>query len=162
MDYGYVHGCVTFWLHCLSRYKNIIAYDFFFAQTQSAYGLDDRGLRFDSFGSIILSPYHRLCSLVVKVPSYRSWGPGFDCRRYHIFWEVVGLERGPLSLVRVTEELLEWKSSGSGQESRINGREDPLRWPRDTLCPQKLVLNSPTSGGRSVGIVHLRTKSHGV
>jgi hypothetical protein len=26
----------------------------------------------------------------------------------------VGLERGPLSLVRMTEELLEWKSSGSG------------------------------------------------
>jgi hypothetical protein len=25
-----------------------------------------------------------------------------------------GLERGPLSLVRITEELLEWKSSGSG------------------------------------------------
>jgi hypothetical protein len=27
---------------------------------------------------------------------------------------VVGLERGPLSLVSVTQELLEWKSSGSG------------------------------------------------
>jgi hypothetical protein len=25
----------------------------------------------------------------------------------------VGLERGPLSLVRITEELFEWKSSGS-------------------------------------------------
>jgi hypothetical protein len=24
--------------------------------------------------------------------------------------------------VRITEELLEWKSSGSGQENRINGR----------------------------------------
>jgi hypothetical protein len=49
-------------------------------------------------------------------------GPGFDSRRYQIFWEVVGLERGPLSLVRIIEELLEWKSSGSGQENRINGR----------------------------------------
>jgi hypothetical protein len=29
----------------------------------------------------------------------------------------VGLERGPLSLVRITEELLEWKSSGSGLEN---------------------------------------------
>jgi hypothetical protein len=74
-----------------------------------------------------------LCGLVVRVPSYRSRGPGFDSRRYHIFWEVVGLERGPLSLVRTIEELLEWKSSGSGQENRINGRGDPLRWPRDTL-----------------------------
>jgi hypothetical protein len=26
----------------------------------------------------------------------------------------VGLERGPLSLARITEELLEWKNSGSG------------------------------------------------
>jgi hypothetical protein len=26
----------------------------------------------------------------------------------------VGLERGPLSLVRIIEELLEWKISGSG------------------------------------------------
>jgi hypothetical protein len=34
----------------------------------------------------------------------------------------VGLERVPLSLVRIIEELLEWKSSGSGQENRINGR----------------------------------------
>jgi hypothetical protein len=34
----------------------------------------------------------------------------------------VGLERGPLSLVKIIEELLEWKSSGSGQENRINGR----------------------------------------
>jgi hypothetical protein len=29
----------------------------------------------------------------------RSW---FDSRRYHIFWEVVGLERGPLSLLSTT------------------------------------------------------------
>jgi hypothetical protein len=28
--------------------------------------------------------------------------------------EVPALERGPLSLVRIIEELLEWKSSGSG------------------------------------------------
>jgi hypothetical protein len=27
---------------------------------------------------------------------------------------VVGLEQGPLSLVSITEELLEWKSRGSG------------------------------------------------
>jgi hypothetical protein len=34
----------------------------------------------------------------------------------------MGLERGPLSRVRIIEELLEWKSSGCGQENRINGR----------------------------------------
>jgi hypothetical protein len=32
----------------------------------------------------------------------------------------------------------------------------------DTLYPLKLALTSPTSGGRSVGIVRLRTKSPGV
>jgi hypothetical protein len=30
---------------------------------------------------------------------------------------------------------------------------DSLRWPRDTLYPLKWALTSPTSGGRSVGIV---------
>jgi hypothetical protein len=33
-----------------------------------------------------------------------------------------------------------------------------LRWPRDTLYQLKLALISPTSGGRSVGIVRWRTK----
>jgi hypothetical protein len=34
---------------------------------------------------------------------------GFDSRLYQIFWEVVGLERGPLSLLSTTEELLDRK-----------------------------------------------------
>jgi hypothetical protein len=34
---------------------------------------------------------------------------GFDSRRYQSFWEVVGLERGPLSLVSTIEDLLEKK-----------------------------------------------------
>jgi hypothetical protein len=69
----------------------------------------------------------RLCGLVVRVPGYRSRGPGFDSRAYQIFWEVVGLERGPLSLVSTTEELLGRNSSGSGLENREYGRGDPLR-----------------------------------
>jgi hypothetical protein len=60
----------------------------------------------------------RLCGLVVWVSGYRSRGPGIDSRPYHIFWEVGGLERGPLSLVRTIEELPERKSSGSGLENR--------------------------------------------
>jgi hypothetical protein len=36
-------------------------------------------------------------------------------------------------MVWIIEELLEWKSSGSGLENRINDRENPLRWPRDNL-----------------------------
>jgi hypothetical protein len=34
---------------------------------------------------------------------------GFDSQRYQIFCAVVGLELGPLSLVRTTEELLDRK-----------------------------------------------------
>jgi hypothetical protein len=51
----------------------------------------------------------RLCGLVVRVPGYRSGDPGFDSLRYEIFWEVVGLERDPLTLVSTTEELTEWR-----------------------------------------------------
>jgi hypothetical protein len=34
---------------------------------------------------------------------------GFDSRPYQIFWEVVGLERGPTSLMNTIEELLDRK-----------------------------------------------------
>jgi hypothetical protein len=57
---------------------------------------------------------------VVRIPGYRYRGPGFDFRHYQVFLEVVDLERGPLSLVSVTEELLERNSSGSGpRKSRL-------------------------------------------
>jgi hypothetical protein len=72
---------------------------------------------------------------------------------------VVGLERGPLSLMSTIEELLGRNSSGSSLESWEYGRGDPLCWPRNTLCPQKLALTLLTSGGRSVGIFLLRTKA---
>jgi hypothetical protein len=92
----------------------------------------------------------RLYGLVVRVPGYINRGLGFDSRRYQIFWEVMGLELGPLSLVSTIEELLGRNSSGSGLENWEYGRGDPLRWPRNTLYPQKLALTSPARGGRSV------------
>jgi hypothetical protein len=49
-----------------------------------------------------------LCGLVVRVLGYRSGGPGSipgTTRKKN----VVGLERGPLSLVSTTEELLDRK-----------------------------------------------------
>ena len=49
----------------------------------------------------------RPCGLVVRVSGYKYSGLGFDSRRYQIFRVVVGLERGPLSLVSSIEELLE-------------------------------------------------------
>jgi hypothetical protein len=70
--------------------------------------------------------------------------------------KVVGLERGPLSLVSTTEELLDRKVAAR-LENREYGRRDPSRWPRGTLYPQKLATTSPTSGDRSVGIVRSRT-----
>jgi hypothetical protein len=47
----------------------------------------------------------------------------------------------------------------AGQKHEIIDSGNPLRRPRDTLYPQKLALTSPTSGGRSVGIVRSRIKA---
>jgi hypothetical protein len=62
----------------------------------------------DSFSSYLLNvllQLDRLCGLVVRVLGYRSGGlgsiPGTTKKK------VVGLERGPLSLVSTTEELLD-------------------------------------------------------
>jgi hypothetical protein len=46
----------------------------------------------------------------------------------------------------------------TGLESREYGRGNSSRWPRGTLYPQNVALTSPTSGGRSVGIVRSRTQ----
>ena len=97
---------------------------------------------------------------MVRVSGYRYRGPGFDPRRYQIFWVVVGLERGPLSLVRSIEELLEWKSSGSrSRKQRLTAVGTRCADHVTPLYPQKLALTSPTGGGRPVGIVRVRTKA---
>jgi hypothetical protein len=82
----------------------------------------------------------------------------FDSWRYQIFREVVGLERGPLSLVSTIEELLGKHSNDFGLENREYFHRDPSRWQRGTLYPQKLALTSSTSAGRSVVIVLSRTQ----
>jgi hypothetical protein len=46
---------------------------------------------------------NRLCGLVVRVPGYRSRSPGFDSRRYQIFWT-----RRLLCWDRKEERLLCW------------------------------------------------------
>jgi hypothetical protein len=76
------------------------------------------------FGSISrwdFWPTEQLCYLVLfsKRPPLWSSGQSFWVQiqksrvpipgPYQIFWEVGGLERGPLNLVRTIEELLEWK-----------------------------------------------------
>jgi hypothetical protein len=49
----------------------------------------------------------RLCGLVVRVLDYVSRGSGLDSQALQK--KVVGLERGPLSLLSTTEELLDRK-----------------------------------------------------
>jgi hypothetical protein len=51
----------------------------------------------------------RLCGLVVRVLGYRSGGPGSIPGTTKK--KVVGLERGPLSLVSTNEELLDRKEA---------------------------------------------------
>jgi hypothetical protein len=85
--------------------------------------------------------WNHLCGLELRVPGYRSRGSGFDSRHYQIFWEVVGLELGPLNLVSTTEELLERKGSGSGLESRDYSCREPPRWLLDISLSEKVDTN---------------------
>jgi hypothetical protein len=63
---------------------------------------------------------------------------GFDDQRYQIFWEVVGLERGPLSLVSTIEELLEKKKVAAAvKKPEITAVGNPPRWPSDTTLSAK-------------------------
>jgi hypothetical protein len=67
--------------------------------------------------------------------------------------EVVCLERGSLSLVSTTEELLGSNNSGFSVESREYGDRDSSRCLRGSLNPQKVVTNfaeKRRSVGRSV------------
>jgi hypothetical protein len=47
--------------------------------------------------------------LVVRVPGYSPRLSVFNSRLYQIFYVALGLVEGPLSLVRINEELLERK-----------------------------------------------------
>jgi hypothetical protein len=95
-----------------------------------------------------------LCDLAARVPAYRS-EVGLDCRPYQIFWELVGLERVPLSLASTIEELLGRIKQRLGSRKPIIRPWGALRWPRETLYALNLALTSPTSGGRSVSIVRV-------
>jgi hypothetical protein len=66
----------------------------------------------DKYSPDILEQADCLCGLVVRVLGYRSGGPGSipgTTRKK----KLVGLERGPLSLVSTTEELLDRKVAAS-------------------------------------------------
>jgi hypothetical protein len=73
--------------------------------------------KYSAFWQTYNSNIDRLCDLVVRIPAYRFRGPRFDFRHYQIFWELVGLERGLFSLVRIIEELFQG-NRGPGLENR--------------------------------------------
>jgi hypothetical protein len=71
----------------------------------------------------------------------------------------VGLEWGSLSLVSTTEELLDRKVAAPVQKTEntaVGIRHADHVAP---FYPLKLAISSPTSGGRSVGIVRSRTQT---
>jgi hypothetical protein len=68
---------------------------------------------------------------------------GFDSWRYQMFWEVVGQERGPLSLVSTIEELLERNSRGSILENKEYGHKGFVTLTKGHPLPSNLALTSP-------------------
>jgi hypothetical protein len=71
----------------------------------------------------------------------------------------VGLERVPLSLVSTIEEFLKVKIPAPVYKTEITAVRICHTDNATPLYLQKLALTSPTSGGRSVGIVRLRTQA---
>jgi hypothetical protein len=67
--------------------------------------------------------FHNTVGLPLWSSHQSSWlqiqRPEFDSRHYQIFWEVVGLEQGPLSLVSTTEELLDRKVEAPSRKPRV-------------------------------------------
>jgi hypothetical protein len=94
---------------------------------------------------------------VVRVLGYRSGDPGSILGTTRK--KVMGLERGPLSLVITTEELLHRKVAApvyKTENTAVGIRH------ADHVAPsshKKLAITSLTSGGRSVGIVRSRTQT---
>jgi hypothetical protein len=77
-------------------------------------------------------------------------------------WKSSANNKGHVECTVILYYVWIWRSIiwYSGLEGRGYGRGDPSRWPRGTLYPQNLALTSPTSGGRSVGIL-LEDSGHG-
>jgi hypothetical protein len=92
-----------------------------------------------------------LCGLVVRVLGYRYGDPvsiSGTTRK-----KIVGLERGPLSLVCTTEKLLGRKLAASVK--KIENTAEGIRHAGHVVpsIRKKFAITSPTSGGRSVGVV---------
>jgi hypothetical protein len=92
---------------------------------------------------------------VFRVPGYRSGGPGFDFRALQ-GKKVVGLERGPLSLVSTIDRLCDlvvrvpgYRSGGPGFDSRaLQGKKSSglKRGPLSLVSTTEELLGSNSSG----------------
>jgi hypothetical protein len=93
---------------------------------------------------------------VGKVPGYRSGGPGWipDATIFSEKWWVWN----GVHLVSTIEELLGRKSSGCGVENRDYGHGEQPRCTHNTSLPAKTGTNFADKG-RSIGVVHSRTKA---
>jgi hypothetical protein len=80
----------------------------------------------------ILPQIFHIYDVVVRVPDYRSRVPEFVSRSL----QILGLELGLLSIVRITEELIGKKLAAPIFEIEITVNRDPLLWPHNNLYPQ--------------------------
>jgi hypothetical protein len=94
----------------------------------------------------IFKQFHPQWWLLTKFPCENYVRISFSCRsnRFHLTVIIIQIGRRTSSL-----------------ENQEHGRRNPSRWPRGALYPLMLALTSPTSGGRSVGIVRSRTRDAG-
>jgi hypothetical protein len=76
-----------------------------------------------SYGIII----DRLCGLAVRVSGYRSRGPGFDSRRFQIFWDAAGLERVHSASWGQLRSYLKEIVAAPVKKTETNDRGNPLR-----------------------------------
>jgi hypothetical protein len=118
-------------------------------------------------GPVLPSVYRDLdclCGLVVRVPGYRSGGPGFDSRTLQGERKVVGLVRGLLNLVSTIGRLCGlvvrvpgYRSGGPGFDSRaLQEKKMGLVW-----GPLSLVSTTEELLGRNSSRPGLESREYG-
>jgi hypothetical protein len=146
LEFGWNEKCDDFSSHPLFHPTWVRIYSQLSPQTPPPVDYKSRLLRFWTFPSPEIKKSSeqrdRFCGPVVRVSGCSPRGPGFDSRRYQIFWVAVGLELGPLSLVRINEELLEKKKYRlRSTKLRLTTVGIHRAYHATPLCPQKLTVS---------------------